>query len=320
MTLILSLAAPQFVVQVCDRRVTEFDTSKLVTDEAIKMVAFGNQIVFSFTGLAVIERKKTDQWLQDELVGLPTTSVFDACKHIAARATEAFRRNPCPHKYKSHAFVGVGFAGELPDLVPMIARVSNFHDSRGQSFEEAQDIFVCNFFRIRDGTETWIPTGCDLTPKEYFSWCRQMRRIARKTADVELRIKVMTDVIRQVSRRLNNKWVGKSVLAAALPRCGVGTTPLVFLGPRRRGDGAVTAELPEGGAVILGDTFSGVVARLDEPNKAPDLRLAGWFSSIPEGDDTGDYDGPRIACPTAGAISGIAVRVKPPSPHHVSGP
>ena len=88
MTLIVGAANPNFALQVCDRRVTMSPTGEFVTDDAIKMVAFCNQMVFSFTGLAVMDGKKTVQWLSDELASLATHDLKVACEHVRRRATE----------------------------------------------------------------------------------------------------------------------------------------------------------------------------------------------------------------------------------------
>jgi hypothetical protein len=63
MTLILSLATPDWVAAVADRRLSR-KSGKLADDNATKVVMFCNQMAFCYTGRSEIEGKPTDRWLR----------------------------------------------------------------------------------------------------------------------------------------------------------------------------------------------------------------------------------------------------------------
>src|SRR5437016_4841959 len=94
MTLILSLATPEFVVQVSDRRLTtlrpgttQFD---IVDDNRNKIVDWGNRVVFGYTGLAQINGISTDDWLARSLASIGNTDLNLVLKHVRDRATQDF--------------------------------------------------------------------------------------------------------------------------------------------------------------------------------------------------------------------------------------
>jgi hypothetical protein len=73
MTLILSLATPEFVVQISDRRLTYRDGKgfiRVADDDANKLTVFRGQMAFGFTGLAHIGSQRTDTWLARALASL----------------------------------------------------------------------------------------------------------------------------------------------------------------------------------------------------------------------------------------------------------
>src|SRR2546427_8471416 len=107
MTLILSLATPEFVIQIADRRLSSlYPGGRIVPnkEEVTKQTVFCNRMVFAYTGLAKIGSVATDVWLAHKLAELPTESLSEAVIYVRDRATEAFRRIRHSPSVKRHAF------------------------------------------------------------------------------------------------------------------------------------------------------------------------------------------------------------------------
>ncbi len=107
MTLILSCLTPACVIQVSDRRLSNVESRRALPGEFNKAVCFTNRIAFSYTGLAKIDGKDTDEWLADALASGDDEN--ECLMAVRDRATEAFARLQAPLALKTHAFVGVGW-------------------------------------------------------------------------------------------------------------------------------------------------------------------------------------------------------------------
>ncbi len=110
MTLILSIATPEFVLQVSDWRLMRLDGRRAtcIEDDANKLTVFCNRMVFGYTGLANIGDQKTDVWLAQTLSKLSDNDLAVVVTQLKERATDAFSRLNCDSEIKRHAFIGVG--------------------------------------------------------------------------------------------------------------------------------------------------------------------------------------------------------------------
>src|SRR4051812_40581282 len=89
MTLVLSLATPQYVVQVADRRISHLSSGTIMPD-ANKSVMLCNRMAFAYTGMAVLESQPTSTWLWNVIQELKDRcSTSDVVRHIAKRAAIA---------------------------------------------------------------------------------------------------------------------------------------------------------------------------------------------------------------------------------------
>ena len=81
MTLVLSMASRDFVIQVADRRVTTFKrgTVACYDDNANKQTIYCNRMVFGYTGLAKIGATTTDVWLTTGLSKQNTSLFLTRC-------------------------------------------------------------------------------------------------------------------------------------------------------------------------------------------------------------------------------------------------
>ena len=87
------MAAPGFAVQVADRMVTFLASGQVKNDFANKMVQYCNQVLFSFTGLAELDGKPTDQWLSELIWQAAKRDLALVCQTIIERANRAALRS-----------------------------------------------------------------------------------------------------------------------------------------------------------------------------------------------------------------------------------
>ena len=141
-TLILSALTPTYVLQVCDRRLTNATTGKPVDDEATKAVLWNNHMAFGYTGLAELMRppivattrgeglgrRPTNMWLA-ELLSL-ASSPDEAAALLSREASKAVARFALRPERRGLAFIGVGWTNHQddPTLRPTLIEVSNLYD------------------------------------------------------------------------------------------------------------------------------------------------------------------------------------------------
>jgi hypothetical protein len=237
MTLILSLITPHYAIQMSDRMVTWLEDAPghkrgdCKEDDRIKMVLYRNEMVFSFTGTAELECKRTDIWLLEELARNAAVPLNVACDRVARRAGEALRglRHPL-------AFVGVGFtpvnplwvppvqvhwAGcPLPEIPvrPVIIRISNRYDENDTLLDSPRDEFLIHHNTCPDRQLLYCDDGCYLNGAEAIWLNRRMANIGRRGSVPGPVVRSFTELIRRVSKRFGGMYVGKSLLGVFLPR------------------------------------------------------------------------------------------------------
>lgn len=141
MTLILSVLTPDYVIQVCDRRLTYIQPKIAVkTDTALKGVLFNYHTVFAYTGLAELPRSRrveaargparpsqpTNIWLAEVLtLGHDLGSALGG---LVDEAAEAIKRVRAPNSARRQAFIGVGWlrATDEAPLEPALYEIANF--------------------------------------------------------------------------------------------------------------------------------------------------------------------------------------------------
>lgn len=139
MTLIITVATSSKVVQASDRRLTRPDGS-VFDDEANKAVCVGCKdahFCIGYTGLAIVGRKKTDEWLLDNLISLHAyqMDVVSISAALEERLTATFASLPKQHRRTT--FVLSGYRHQMP--FSMI--ISNYERDSLWPPGEAQDTF-----------------------------------------------------------------------------------------------------------------------------------------------------------------------------------
>jgi hypothetical protein len=100
-TLVLSLADPQFTIQLSDRRLTTFPTggvARVVSNEANKagaLICGDARLAYSFTGLAKAGAFDTRQWLRGAILEAapPEFQIEYVVERLRQIATRQFRKN-----------------------------------------------------------------------------------------------------------------------------------------------------------------------------------------------------------------------------------
>lgn len=144
MTLIITVATANKVVQASDRRLTQPDGS-LFNDGANKAVCVGckdARFCIGYTGLAFVDGKRTDEWILDYLMSIHAyaTDVVSISEALEERLTATFHR--IPKQYRRTTFVLSGYRRHIP--FTMI--ISNYERENLWPPGEAQDAF---------GTHVW---------------------------------------------------------------------------------------------------------------------------------------------------------------------
>ncbi len=230
MTLVLSCATQDYLVQACDRRLIT-NRGDLVDDNANKAVLFTNRLAFSYTGLANIGSERTDLWLTKTLAALPTGSLSDAIRAVRSKATEAFKHISLPSGLKRHAFVGAGWTRARVEepLQPLLCLVSNFHDRQGETFAEDRDEFTTVVQILSSKNQLgFLAIGQALPGNRHTVLWRNLRRCAQHKVSPNLLVRFLVDEITEVSN--SNKAVGRGILSVVLPRSIADSHEVVVVG------------------------------------------------------------------------------------------
>jgi hypothetical protein len=229
MTLVLNCLTRDYLFQVSDRRLVKQPDQKdvqkgvqVIEDNANKNVFYFGSIAFSYTGLATIERKRTDDWLLDIL----PESFSQVATVIVERATDAFRRIDLSSKHKCHAFVGVGWVSEkrYGPIVPTILLISNFHYCDGpalKSLGEASNNFHAYGWNLpHNKTFLIMHVGQQIPSSQLEALHTDIKTcVKRKRAPTTILSRLII-AMRETAQ--NNEKVGRNLLALCLPKAAAG--------------------------------------------------------------------------------------------------
>lgn len=205
---------------------------------ATKLVLLNNDFVFGYTGFAEIPDKGgnihlPDKWLLEVLAKGKSRDLPTIIDTVTNSANEAYKRVT----YRNHptrrlCFFGVGWHRQsaYTSPLPTYVWISNYIREDGTTcdapFGDFRGYFKCegNY-----GYFSWSVGH----PRTYTEWRwlgTALKNAWRPEYDAEATMGVLTTSIRQTSKRLHNRWVGKDVLGAILPREAFGAEPVVVRG------------------------------------------------------------------------------------------
>lgn len=228
MTLVLSVATNDYLIQVSDRRLVR-PTGELYDDDANKSVLFTDKMAISYSGLGYIEAEKTDIWLTKALSQSPSASLSDALYTLRTAATEAFKKLNFAPDVKRHAFVAVAWtkSAQTELFRPMIAVLSNFHNDQMTPLPEARDNFTLKVWIIPDSAKLgYTSIGQPLLREQEVELVRNLRRFVSHRVSTQIVLNLLVKGVRGVA--LTNDYVGNGLLSVVIPRAAIETDKLHF--------------------------------------------------------------------------------------------
>lgn len=224
MTLILSLATHDHIVQVSDRRLTVGSGPRigaLVDDDSNKVTLFCSRMSFAYTGLASVDGQRTDKWIVDVLSKVTNDSLSDACHELVRAANSSFSKIQ-NKKLKRQAFVGIGWTRSKPNepFKPVICNITNAMNNELNWLPEATDEFRLQY-RILDDKEPYllIATGQKLPRNIHRELERNFGKIARRGIGPLSIGRLLAEAIWKISSQ--NNTVGSRLLLVNLPKIAV---------------------------------------------------------------------------------------------------
>ena len=225
MTLVLSCLTRDYLFQVSDRRLVKvfrkggIEIAEIAEDNANKNVFYFGSIAFSYTGLAEIEGKGTDDWLLDIL----PESFEQTARVIVERATEAFRNINLPSVNKRHAFVGVGWLSNKKGgpVVPTFVSISNFQGPDGEHLSSAGDKFTAYGWNLPDNKSFLVfPVGQPIPTPQFEALQKSIKTAVKRKKGPTAILGCLVAAMRETAQ--NNDKVGKNFLALCLPKAAAG--------------------------------------------------------------------------------------------------
>ncbi len=145
MTLILSLATEDYVIQVADRRLSS--NGKLVDDESNKagfLVSDNAQLLFGFTGIARYGSFDTRKWILKTLYDSSAVEILDIFENFRTRANDFFNKSRLLKKVPpAHKRLSVMFTGYINRIHIGNCIISNFQDFElGVDYPECREHFI----------------------------------------------------------------------------------------------------------------------------------------------------------------------------------
>jgi hypothetical protein len=250
MTLILNCLTPKHAIQVSDRRLVWPDGT-LANDNRNKAILVNGNIVFSYTGLALIDGKtRSDDWFLNALSDIykehPNVSLTTTAQHIAKRATDAIRRTNVSSELKRLAFVGVGW-GRLTnqdDLRPIYTIISNTHTKNGKWSAETQPHFlVFHFTPPEDKPVMLVADGQPLGDHLRKRLLRQINSCVNKGVSPKSITRLLVGTVRSIAA--TNEKVGRNLLVNCIPKDSVRIGALRLFGTHPRNSVATFTYIPE---------------------------------------------------------------------------
>jgi hypothetical protein len=215
MTLVLACAQRTRVLQVSDRRLTRIHpitrARTTVQEPATKSVVFENRALFGYTGLSILERKRTDLWIAETIAQVTDGDVVKAIDLLRADLDRAFRRSLVPDPVPYQAIVVSGFRPVTPaGFQAFNALIANSPDERSPA-----RTFKIEVYEPPKGSMAITQAPRWLTESEFNALSRSLRRAGEGGATFVTGIKLLGEAIRGVSRR--HMEVGSDLIVASLP-------------------------------------------------------------------------------------------------------
>jgi len=223
MTLNLTLATPQYIIQTSDRRMISVPDGRILNDEANKgLVVKADDGIFSitFAGIGLCNGKRMDMWLAEKLLdnGVPELPVHKGVEILANLATDWFRTFPRMVD-KRHTFIIAGWEKQGNDSRAVIWRVENCLSKEGGALESAKDTF--DIVRFDIGNSRANLQGSGLVGAFSRDDRRRLEAMVRTKFSPNQAREMLVDIIKRASRDPKWSWgINGNVLAVLLTPSG----------------------------------------------------------------------------------------------------
>lgn len=238
MTLILSCATEEHVIQASDRRLTSLHDGSLITDEQNKAVLFCGRVAFAYTGLATMPGNvHTDLWIAQRLADERCNTIAHALRVLRARATDAFVDIRLDRRKKRHSIVGIGWTRNTVDAawLPVYCLITNAQSPDGSWMPEATEEFRTELI-VGTGRKSvaihWAGSGFSNEDVRALT-ATLGESIGRRSTALELRQHVLDALARAATR---SNTIGKSMMAVVLPRSALGSKESIAISGAPRAD------------------------------------------------------------------------------------
>lgn len=259
MTLAITCYTSNHLVQVSDRRLvwtTGPDAGKTADDDANKAVVVCNRLAISYTGLAEIERSKTDDWLLETVSKVNPYNPQRVIKAIAEGATQAFKNIRLPASTKRHAFLVSGWARFVDSRADLNAplgsfacAISNALTSDWKWETEAKTTFQIFTKELRNRSFQLCSVGQPVPSQIQTKTLKRIRAYISRERGPEPYIEILAQAILDTADL--NYSVGKNLMAVSLPLTGLDNGGLVMpLAAPLRTSEPIALYLPENASPI----------------------------------------------------------------------
>jgi hypothetical protein len=233
LTLVLTLATPEYVVQVSDRRGVRVSNSGEVTwcdDEHNKAVSWKGRHCCAYAGLADLgEDRRTDLWLAKQLNELEPqvneqrnmTWLWQAVAERCTREFQSDRNRRLCAEARGHSFVTTGWGtldgGE--ELCSYILVVTNQLDSAGRPLTVPASEF-CVVPKFLEGSDcSLVHAGYRMGDQEEASFVQRLAAVVATYAGPDAAMATLCEKIREVASE--QPTVGTGLMISVIPRASI---------------------------------------------------------------------------------------------------
>jgi len=222
MTLILSLATPEIIIQVSDRRLISVSYDGRITkteDTHNKAVLCDGNMLISYAGVGSYSKLYIDDWLVEILSRVNERTIDKVCDVIKTEATKLFSSMNCSKSKKRHSFVCMvwGIDPVSKRLKPAIFTISNALDDNDNWLPEARDFFEIKGEILSSRKSfLFLPVGAELSEQELSELNISLKHKVKRFADAVDFADALLRTIQQVAARDGS--VGETYMITSSPK------------------------------------------------------------------------------------------------------
>jgi hypothetical protein len=218
LTLNITYAAPQVVIQASDRRMVSIPSGRLISDEANKGVVLEAEdgiFAITFAGIGVVNHKRVDHWLAEQLAesGVPELPISQGLETLARLVTQWFKTFP-PAVNKRHVFVVAGYERSIAGTRAAVWTLTNYSKDGWSARAVAEDAFTLRRVPIGGQRGLFLATG--IAEAMHREDRRRFAAKLRATPSVEALEESLVSLVRDAAGRpASANGINRNVLTIA---------------------------------------------------------------------------------------------------------